>query len=194
MQRRLFLSRGARLAALGAGAAGALALTGCAGPKVADYATQTPVLDMRSYFNGTIDAYGVFTDRSGAVVKRFTVVMTCSWQGPAGSEEGVLDEDFTYSDGTKQRRIWRLTRQGGSGPGKYVGRADDVVGVATGEEAGNAFFWTYTLSLPVDGRVIEVQFEDWMYLMNERVMLNKATMSKFGVKLGEVTLAFQKRL
>ena len=193
MHRRLFLSRGARWAAMGAGATGALALTGCASPKVGDYATQTPVLDMRNYFNGTIDAYGVFTDRSGAVVKRFTVVMTCSWQGPAGREEGVLDEDFTYSDGTKQRRIWRLTRQGGSGPGKYVGRADDVVGVAQGEEAGNAFFWTYTLNLPVDGRIIEVQFEDWMYLMNDRVMLNKATMSKFGVKLGEVTLAFQKR-
>ena len=194
MQRRLFLNRTARLAALGASGVGALAVSGCSSPKVGDYATQVPVLDMRQYFNGTIDAYGVFTDRSGAVVKRFTVVMTCSWSGPAGQEEGVLDEDFTYSDGTKQRRIWRLQRQGGTGPAKYVGRADDVVGQALGEEAGNAFYWHYTLNLPVDGRVIEVQFEDWMYLMNERVMLNKATMSKFGVKLGEVTLAFTKRI
>jgi hypothetical protein len=49
------------------------------------------------------------------------------------------------------------------------------------------------LSLPVDGRVIEVRFDDWMYLMNDRVMLNKATMSKWGVRLGEVTLSFTKR-
>lgn len=191
MERRLFLTRAATLGASGLGLMG---LSGCASPKVGDYATQTPVLDMRQYFNGTVDAYGVFTDRSGAVVKRFTVVMSCSWSGPAGQEEGVLDEDFSYSDGTKQRRIWRLQRQAGMGPGKYVGRADDVVGHALGEEAGNAFYWHYTLSLPVDDRVIDVQFEDWMYLMNERVMLNKATMSKFGVKLGEVTLAFTKRI
>jgi len=45
----------------------------------------------------------------------------------------------------------------------------------------------------VDGRTFEVQFDDWMYLMDQRVMLNKAVMSKFGVRLGEVTLSFVKR-
>ena len=82
-------------------------LAGCAGPKVNDYAAEKPVLDMRQYFNGTVDAYGVFTDRSGKVVKRFTVVMKCSWQGPPGSETGVLDEDFTYADGSRASRARR---------------------------------------------------------------------------------------
>ena len=68
----------------------ALALAGCAGPQVSDYAAERPLLELSSYFNGTLDAYGVFTDRSGQVVKRFTVVMHCSWQG----DDGVLDEDF----------------------------------------------------------------------------------------------------
>ena len=74
-----------------------------------------------------------------------------------------------------------------------MGRADDVVGEAQGEQSGNTFHWTYTMALPVDGRVIEVQFDDWMFLMDERVMLNKARMSKFGIYLGEVTLSFSKR-
>ncbi|MES2686763.1 MAG: DUF3833 domain-containing protein [Pseudomonadota bacterium] len=165
-------------------------LAGCAGPQISDYAAEKPVLDMRQYFNGTIDAYGVFTDRSGKVVKRFTVVMTCSWQGPPGAETGVLDEAFTYSDGSKERRVWTLKR---TPDGKYTGTADDVAGQALGEEKGNTFRWGYTLKLPVDGRVIEVQFDDWMYLMNDKVMLNKAVMSKFGFKLGEVTLSFVKR-
>jgi hypothetical protein len=183
-----------RLLIAGAAALGATALTGCASHKISDYAAEKPLLDLRAYFNGTVDAYGVFTDRSGKVVKRFTVVMKCSWQGQPGNEEGVLDEDFVYSDGTLQKRIWRLQRRSGaSGQGLYIGRADDVVGVATGEERGNAFYWAYTLSLPVDGRVFEVQFDDWMYLMNDKVMLNKATMSKWGVRLGEVTLTFVKR-
>lgn len=173
-----------------AAAGGVVALSGCASPQPADYASEKPTLDLRKYFNGTLDAYGVFTDRSGKVVKRFTVVMVCRWQGPPGAEEGVLDEDFTFSDGTKQRRIWRLKR---TGEGSYIGRADDVVGDAIGIERGNALRWNYTLALPVDGQVINVQFDDWMYLMTDKVMLNKATMSKFGVKLGEVTLSFTKR-
>ncbi len=177
MKRRLLLA---------ATPAAALTLAGCASPTVDDYATEKPVLDLRRYFNGMLDAWGVFTDRSGKVVRRFTVVMDCRWQG----DDGVLDEDFTYSDGTKQRRIWRLKKLAG---GRYTGRADDVVGEATGQERGNAFNWRYTLALPVDGRIVNVQFDDWMYLMDDRVMLNKAVMSKFGIHLGEVTLSFTKR-
>ena len=162
------------------------ALAGCASPQAADYANQKPTLDLRTYFNGTLDAYGVFTDRSGKVVKRFTVLMVCSWTG----DDGVLDESFTYSDGTLQKRIWRLHR---TADGRFSGRADDVVGEALGEQSGNAFHWRYTLALPVDGSVYEVQFDDWMYLMTDKVMLNKAVMRKYGFKLGEVTLSFVKR-
>ena len=161
-------------------------VSGCAGPQVVDYATQTPALDLRTYFNGMVDAWGVFTDRSGRVVKRFKVVMDCQWQG----DEGVLDEAFTYSDGTQQRRIWKLKALP---QGRYEGRADDVVGMAAGEVRGNAFRWQYTLALPVDGTVWHVQFDDWMYLMDDKVMLNRAAMSKWGVGLGEVTLSFYKR-
>jgi len=170
---------------LGAAAA-ALALSACASaPTPADYAREAPKLDLRSYFNGPLTAHGIFTDRGGKVVRRFTVKMVGSWNG----DQGVLDEDFTYSDGKKERRVWRLTDLG---QGRYSGRADDVVGEAMGVAAGNALNWRYTLALNVDGRTIEVQFDDWMYLMDERVMLNKAAMSKFGFFLGEVTLAFHK--
>ena len=178
MKRRLILAL--------AGASTALFLGGCASQNIEQYSNQQPTLDLQQYFNGTLDAYGVFTDRSGAVVKRFTVLMQCTWTG----DQGVLDERFSYSDGTKQTRIWRLTK---TGNGRFVGRADDVVGEAQGESRGNAFHWTYTMRLPVDNNVYDVQFDDWMYLMTDKVMLNKATMSKFGVRLGEVTLSFTKR-
>ena len=45
--------------------ASAALLSGCSTPQVQDYAAQTPVLELRDYFNGTLDAYGIFTDRSG---------------------------------------------------------------------------------------------------------------------------------
>jgi hypothetical protein len=165
---------------------GAAALTaGCAAPTAADYAAERPTLDLRQYFDGELVAHGIFTDRNGKVARRFVVKMTGRWEG----REGTLDERFTYSDGSTERRVWRLTDLGN---GRYEGRADDVVGVAEGVAAGNALNWRYTLALPVDGRVWEVQFDDWMFLMDERVMLNKAVMSKFGIRLGEVTLAFNK--
>jgi Protein of unknown function (DUF3833) len=163
----------------------ALALAGCASPSPQDYVAEKPTLDLQRYFNGDVVAHGIFTDRSGKVVRRFTVLMKCQWVG----NEGTLDEAFTYSDGKTDRRIWRLKKLEG---GRYTGTADDVVGTANGQVAGNAFQWNYTLKLPVDGKVYEVQFDDWMYLMDERVMLNRAVMSKFGIRLGEVTLAFQK--
>jgi len=178
MKRRMLLAFGA--------AASTLVVSGCASQKVDAYASEKPALDLQQYFNGMLDAYGVFTDRSGSVVKRFTVVMRCTWQG----DEGVLDEDFTYSDGTKQKRIWRLSKLS---DGRYTGTADDVVGTAQGQVQGNAFHWTYTMALPVDGSVYHVEFDDWMYLISDQVMLNKASMRKFGIQLGEVTLAFTKR-
>ncbi|RZJ01858.1 MAG: DUF3833 domain-containing protein [Haliea sp.] len=178
------MKRRTLIAATAAGAT--VMVAGCAAPSINDYANEKPVLDLRTYFDGTVDAWGVFTDRSGKVVKRFTVVMQCSWQG----NEGVLDEAFEYSDGSRERRVWKLTRLE---DGRYTGRAGDVVGTAQGQQRGNAFRWQYTLALPVDGRVWEVQMDDWMYLMNDKVLLNKATMRKFGLQLGDVTLTFTRR-
>jgi hypothetical protein len=162
-----------------------LVLGACASPKPTDYADEKPTLDLQQYFNGEITAHGIFTDRSGKVVRRFTVLMKCHWEG----NTGVLDEAFSYSDGKKERRVWTLTKHA---DGRYTGTAGDVVGEAQGQAAGNAFQWNYTLKLPVDGSVVDVQFDDWMYLVDERVMLNRAVMSKFGFRLGEVTLSFYK--
>ena len=164
----------------------ATGLAGCAGPSVNDYASDKPALDLQAYFNGVVDAWGIFTDRNGKVVKRFTVEMHCHWQ----DGQGVLDEDFVYSDGTQEKRVWTLTHLG---EGRYQGTAGDVVGLASGQVQGNAFHWQYTLALPVNGMVLHVQMDDWMYLMNDRVMLNKARMSKLGLHLGDVTLSFTRR-
>ena len=165
----------------------AAGLIGCASaPSINDYAQEKPVFDLKTYFTGVVDGWGIFTDRGGKVVKRFLVTMNCSWNG----DQGILDEDFVYSDGTKQKRIWRMTRLA---DGKYEGRADDVLGVGNGQQMGNAFRWGYTLNLPVDNKVYEVQFDDWMYQMDDKVVINKATMSKFGITLGELVVNFKKR-
>lgn len=161
-------------------------LAGCASVDPSTYANQQPRLDVQQYFNGTLDAWGMFQDRSGEVVKRFRVVMKCQWKG----NTGTLDEDFTYSDGTRQKRVWTLRK---TGPDRFIGTAADVVGEAVGVVSGNALRWQYVLALPVNGTVYNVSMEDWMFQMDDKVMLNRAEMSKFGVKVGAVTLSFAKR-
>lgn len=163
-----------------------LLLSACAGVDISRYAQDKPTLSLPQFFNGTLDAWGAFQQRDGAVVKRFHVVMDCRWQG----DTGTLDEHFTYADGSTQRRIWTLTKQQ---DGSWRGVADDVEGVAIGEVAGNALHWRYTLKLPVDGTVYHVQFDDWMWQLDDKTMLNRSAMSKFGFGLGEVSLFFRKR-
>lgn len=163
-----------------------LGLSACASGDVAQYRAERPVLDLKQYLNGTIDAWGMFQDRAGDVKKRFHVVMQAHWQG----DTGVLDESFSWSDGTRSRRVWTLRRQG---DGSWRGTAGDVIGEALGEVAGNALHWRYVLALPDGGRTWHVDVDDWMFLMDDKVMLNRSTMSKWGFRIGEVTLAFDKR-
>ncbi len=160
-------------------------LTGCSSVQVQEYKNEKPTLVLENYLNGNLEAHGFFQDRSGKIVKRFKVFMKAHWNG----DTGTLDEDFQYSDGTKSKRVWTIRKKTS---GKYIGTAADVIGEASGETAGNAFRWKYTLDLPVDDKTYHVQFDDWMYLMEEGIMLNKSKMSKFGIYLGEVTLVFIK--
>ena len=160
-------------------------LAGCASVDVAQYANERPALDLKRYFDGTIDGWGMFQDRSGKVVTRFHVVIDAKWNG----NTGTLDEAFEYADGRRERRVWTIVKDGD----RYTGTAGDVVGTASGTAAGNALQWRYVLALPIEGTVWNMDMDDWMFLMDERTMLNRTTMSKLGVRVGEVTLAFRKR-
>ena len=62
----------------------------------------------------------------------------------------------------------------GEALGETEGEADgEALGEAEGEASGNAFRWKYTLDLPVDDKTYHVQFDDWMYLLDEGILMNK---------------------
>ena len=122
---------------------------GCATVDIKDYAAEQPKLDLKQYFNGTIDGWGMVQDRSGKVTRRFHVVIDAKWN----ADTGVLDESFQWSDGKTEKRIWTIKKNGD----QYVGTAGDVVGTAAGEAVGNALRWKYVLALPVDGRALAAE-------------------------------------
>jgi hypothetical protein len=164
----------------------AFALAGCvSAPKPQDYAAETPKLDLREYFRGPVDGWGVVQDRSGKVVRRFTVEIICTWNG----DEGILDESFIWSDGKREKRIWKLKKNGD----RYVGTAGDVVGEASGLASGNALQWNYVLKLPPDQGGYEMNMDDWMWLIDSKTLANRTSMSKFGITFAEISIFFRKR-
>ncbi len=154
--------------------------------KPTDFAGREPRLILEDYFSGRTRAWGLFEDRSRAVRRQFVVDIDGSWDGT----ELTLDERFAYADGARERRVWRITKLGDH---TYEGRADDVVGVATGVCHGNALNWRYCLRLTVHGRPIRLNFDDWMFLQADDVLINRAAVSKFGLTVGQVTIAFKKQ-
>lgn len=163
-----------------------LGVASCASVDVARYADQQPALNLEHFFSQPVKAWGMFQKRNGEVAKRFEVNIVSRHEG----NNLILDERFVYSDGTRQRRVWTLTPEG---QGRWSGRADDVVGVAEGQVAGNTLHWRYRLNLPVDDSTYEMSMDDWMYLMDEDTLINRTSMSKFGVEVGQVTLFFRRQ-
>ena len=161
-------------------------LASCGSVSVSEYAAEKPAFDLREYFNGKVDGWGAIQDRSGKVTKRMYVEMTCTWNG----DVGTFDEHFTYADGSKETRVWTVRKNGSH----YTGTAGDVVGEAKGEASGNAFRWQYVLDAKRDGGgTIELDMDDWMWMLDAKSVMNRTSFSKLGVKFGEVSFFFRRR-
>lgn len=160
-------------------------LAGCTEMKPSDFSGSTPRLLIEEYFAGKTLASGIFEDRFGKLRRQFTVEIDGEWDG----EAFVLDERFVYSDGEEAQRVWRIRK---TGPHSYEGVAGDVIGTAQGEAFGNALRWRYEMDLKVGDGNWRVRFDDWMFLLPSGVLINRARVSKFGIEIGTVTLAFVK--
>ena len=161
------------------------ALSSCSGQNIRQFKGSEPVFILEKYFQGTTEATGIVVDRWGDLRRQFTVKIEGTWDG----EELVLNEDFTYADGEKDNRVWRIRK---IDQHRYEGRADDVIGVAKGVRHGNTLQWGYVLDLKLDDDTMRTRFDDWMYLQENGVLINRAVMSKWGIDLAEVILSFRK--
>lgn len=161
-------------------------LSGCSAIDMKQYSSNEPSLDIFAYFQGQTRGWGIVQDRKGTLTRQFTVEIN----GTVNSDGSLsLAEDFEWSDGEKTKRTWILARQDAH---RYTGRAEDVIDSASGILYGNVLNWKYMLNLRVEDTTWKIKFDDWMFLVSEDIILNKATMSKFGFKVGEVTIVFQK--
>jgi hypothetical protein len=160
--------------------------TACSSVTVQDYAELEPKLNMETFFNGELVAYGVVKNWRGRVIRRFQADIEASWK----EGTGTLDEDFLFDDGETDRRVWTLTA---TGEGSYRGTAGDVVGAGELQVAGNAVFLDYVLQIPYGDGNINVRVDDRMYLITPQLLLNESSLRKFGLKVGELLLVIARR-
>ncbi len=162
-------------------------LIGCANNmKPTDFKGQKPRLIIEDYLSGNVKAWGVLQNRSGKVIRQFSADLNGSWDG----QQLILDEKFNWSDGEVQKRQWTIKKIDDH---NYEGTAGDVVGIAKGFSYGPAFKFEYVLLVPVKKREIKITFDDWIFKQDEKVAINRATMTKFGFKVAELTVMFVKK-
>lgn len=147
----------------------------------------TPRFDLFDYFSGETTAWGMVKDIKGNQINRFHVAI----KGEMLDEHTLrLVEDFDYVDGEKQQRIWVIKKTAAN---KYVGTADDIIGEAKGQVAGNALRWEYTFLLTTKNGDIKLKVDDWMFLQDGKHLFNVTEMKKFGLTLATVNIFFQKK-
>ena len=149
------------------------------------YAAGTPVLDLRSYLCGTLSASGAFFGLTGRMERRFEMEMVGRWSG----NRGTLDERLCYDNGESMDRRWTLDF---ADDGTFVATAPDVEGPAPGAQRGHAAVMHYRLRLPWRQGEIVVGMEDRFFLLDDGTLVNRARMSKFGLKVGEVIAFFRR--
>ena len=161
-------------------------LNGCSNNmKPTDFKDQKPRLIIEDYLLGNTKAWGILQNRSGKVTRQFNADLNGTWDGSTL----ILDEQFNWNDGEKQKRTWKIKKIDNN---NYLGTAPDVVGEATGVQYGSAFKFKYDLLVPFKNKNIKVTFDDWIFKQDDKVAINRATLTKFGLKVGELTVFFVK--
>jgi hypothetical protein len=145
----------------------------------------TASFDVLAFFEGRTLADGIFEDRSGKVKRRFTVDMT----GKADGNTLTLDEAFLFDDGERETRTWILQRGEGQ---TFTGTCADAVTAAHGRfEPGRAYL-SSELRIAVGSRRIAMRFDDVFYQTGGGTVLNRSTVSKWGIRVGQVLILFRK--
>ena len=52
--------------------------------------------------------------------------------------------------------------------------------------------WHYTIKTPTSSGTYDLDYDYWMYKIDEQTLINRATLSKFGVPLGDIAVTFRK--
>lgn len=143
-------------------------------------------LVLEQWFSGRTIGKGVVSLPIVGVDRQFCVIT----QGIRSGSSLKLIEDFVYADGERERKTWRFTR---SGPGRYSGTREDVIGQARVWQDGDVVRLSYDIELPSKGGLpIRLHFIDVIGLDPDGLAVNEAVISLIGLPIGSARVVFSK--
>lgn len=142
--------------------------------------------ELAAVFAGRARGWGIFEDRFGRLKRSFRIDIAGRYSG----SELVIDEAFVYGDGARENRTWHVVSLGG---GRFRGTCPDCVGEAIGEvDAAGVIRMRYAFRLAMKARSLVVDFDDRIYRIDGGRAINRATVTKWGVTLGTVSLFLER--
>ena len=137
------------------------------------------------FFDGDTKARGFFETPFGTVKKTFLAEIRGYWK----DEHFCLDERFDFSDGSTEKRTWLLTPLNET---TFIANCDDIVSPALVKQSGNTATMSYKIGLNIADKKINMRFSDLFVMVSERVVLNRANVSKWGLPVGRLVTSFYK--
>lgn len=160
-------------------------LAACASPPIEADSRPEPALPIE-WFAGTTYAYGVFEGRGGRVTERFTTRLEGR---PLADGAFELFERFAYPNGFIWARTWTFRPGGG---GVYDGTAETVVGTGRITVRGDTIRMNFVADQPTRDGAVRLRFDQRLTRLADDVVVNRSMVSKFGVRVGRITMVFTK--
>jgi hypothetical protein len=157
---------------------------GCASPlRPASFANTSPAFDPIKFWTGRTASWGVVENRDGAPT---AIITTTTVSTPEGAN-GMHMIQHVMTGGHDTVRDWHICR---TSPGHFEATANDIVGAARGSPSGRTLHWVWTLAAKPGNCLFNVRMEQWMYLADNGTLMNRTVITKFGVRLAEVSEQF----
>ncbi len=153
-----------------------------------DYIDGSVKMDMKNFFDGDLEGFAIKQDVNGKITGTVTAKINGKWE----ENKGVVQFNYRHSDGTKDSRTWLITVNPDN---SFDAVGHDIIKAASGSQNGNASQSIYSLNIGAKGQKEEVDFEDKIYLVDEKsaIMISnfKARKSDKGVA-GKITFSLKK--
>ncbi len=160
-------------------------ITGCSNSSMENVVSKNLSFDLLEFFDGETTAWGLIVDRFGNLQRTFKVRLN----GNIDNKQLLLKEYFTYNDGETEYREWIITK---TETGTYEGKSKDTIGVAEGKQDRNTMRMVYDTTISIGETDIRVSFDDRFVKTDKKVVINRAEILKWGIKIADVTIFFSK--
>lgn len=154
-------------------------------PQEIDYLDNSVKMDIKSFFTGDIEAFSIVKNSSDKIISTNSSKISGKWE----ENRGILKYDFTYLDGSKDSRTWFITLNSDSSF-EIVGH--DVAAGFTGNQIGNIAYMNYVLVSRGNKAQIRTNYEDKMYLVNEKSMILITNFRKADGDYGTIITSLRK--